>query len=221
MPLGHLSNQPLVSLLVSSEFIDTSWDTRRAKFGNCCLQIETIGNHVAGRLTPADNLADFLVQIYHVMHPFFGTRPFEPNEAEADKWFVKAAKELLKLAEQGEGKAQVTLAEAYERGKGVENNEAEALKWYRKAAEQGISFAQYKLYELGGDVEKNGSEASKWLREAAVRGEPIALLRLAKLYEEGRGLEKSKTEALKWYRKAAEQGISSAIDDIKRLEFSE
>jgi len=65
-PLGHLGNQPLVSLLVGSEFVDTSQDTRRAEFGNSCLQIETVGNHVAGWFAPANHLADFLVQIHHI-----------------------------------------------------------------------------------------------------------------------------------------------------------
>ena len=57
------------------------------------------------------------------------------NEAEAVKWYRKAA-------EQGDAPAQYNLGVMYGEGRGVGKDEAEAAKWYRKAAEQGYPNAQ-------------------------------------------------------------------------------
>ena len=53
------------------------------------------------------------------------------NNAEAFKWFRKAA-------EQGHAKAQYNLGLMYDKGQGVPQDYAEAVKWYRLAAEQGL-----------------------------------------------------------------------------------
>jgi len=57
------------------------------------------------------------------------------NDAEAAKWYRKAA-------EQGVPDAQYTLGKMYGDGDGVPKNGAEAAKWYRKAGEQGVADAQ-------------------------------------------------------------------------------
>ena len=60
------------------------------------------------------------------------------NDAEAVKWYLKAAK-------QGNAKSQFNLGAMYENGKGVSKNDAEAARWYRRATEQGLAEAQYNL----------------------------------------------------------------------------
>ena len=44
----------------------------------------------------------------------------------------------LPLAEQGSARAQMNIAQMYEKGEYVAQDQAMALEWYRKAAEQGV-----------------------------------------------------------------------------------
>ncbi len=60
------------------------------------------------------------------------------NDAEAIKWYLKAADQDLAVA-------QFNLATMYAKGRGVPQNEREAAKWYRLAADQGLGAAQFNL----------------------------------------------------------------------------
>ena len=51
------------------------------------------------------------------------------DQAEAVKWYRKAAEQNL-------AKAQYNLGVCYAHGEGVVKDQVEAVKWYRKAAEQ-------------------------------------------------------------------------------------
>ena len=62
----------------------------------------------------------------------------EENDAEAVKWYRRAAK-------QGNAIAQNNLGKMYEHGIGVSQNDEEAIKWYRSAAEQGHAEARQNL----------------------------------------------------------------------------
>ena len=66
----------------------------------------------------------------------------EKNQAEAVKWYRKAA-------EQGLEGAQCNLGIMYENGYGITKDLDEAVKWYRKAAEQGNAEAKKRLRNLG------------------------------------------------------------------------
>src|SRR5467141_3205298 len=83
---------------------------------------------------------------YELGRAFFsGTLGVAKDEAEAVKWFRKAA-------EQNDARAQAALGVRYAKGQGVAKNKAEAVKWYRKAAEQNVADAQYNLgvcYAIG------------------------------------------------------------------------
>jgi TPR repeat protein len=134
----------------------------------------------------------------------------EQDEAEAVKWYRKAA-------EQGHSQAQINLGICYDNGQGVEEERTEAMKWYRKAAEQGHSEAQFNLgicYD--NDVEMDVAEAVKWYREAAEQGHSQAQFCLGSAYKFGEGVDKDEAEAVKWYRKAAEQGTRPAIRVLVR-----
>jgi TPR repeat protein len=86
------------------------------------------------------------------------------NDAEAVKWFRKAA-------DQGHATAQFNQGLMYASGiGGVPENDAEAVKWFRKAADQGHAKAQFNLGVRYGNVRgipKNYAEAVKWFRKAA------------------------------------------------------
>lgn len=132
------------------------------------------------------------------------------NEAEAVKWFSKAAR-------QGYAEAQFWLGGAYDKGVGVLMDKVEALKWYRQSADQGYAFAQLMIgasYASGEGVLKDEVEAVKWYRKAAEQGYAMAQCDLADCYYDGKGIAKDDTEAVKWYRKAAEQGYASAQNNL-------
>lgn len=128
------------------------------------------------------------------------------DEAEAAKWYVKAA-------EHGDASIQLLLALLYKSGRGVPKDSAGAAKWFRKAAEQGEPTAQYYLgvcYERGEGVTKDDAEAVRWYRKAAEQGDAEAQFELGKCYRSGLGVETNLTEAVRWLGKAGDQGNASA-----------
>src|SRR6266446_6181816 len=104
---------------------------------------------------------------YELGRAFFsGTVGVAKDEAEAVKWFRKAA-------EQNVADAQFSLGVCYANGRGVTKDDAEAVKWFRKAAEQNFADAQYNLgvcYDSGEGVAKDEVEAYKWWLLAAGQG---------------------------------------------------
>ena len=132
----------------------------------------------------------------------FGKLGATINEAEAVKWFRKAA-------EQNEVAAQYNLGCCYAEGRGVATNYVKALKWFRKAAEQNYAPAQRNLgvcYLFGAGVATNYVEAVKWLGRAATQNMARAQALLGNCYARGEGVATNHVEAVKWARKAAEQG---------------
>ncbi|HHF6601734.1 TPA: tetratricopeptide repeat protein [Haemophilus influenzae] len=77
------------------------------------------------------------------------------------------------LAAQGHAKAQNSLGNMYNDGKGVKQDYAEAIKWYQKAAEQDYAKAQFNLgtmYHNGEGVKRDLSKAKEWFRKACDKG---------------------------------------------------
>jgi hypothetical protein len=132
------------------------------------------------------------------------------NEAEAVKWYRKAA-------DQNFAAAQYALGLCYRNGQGVAKDYLEAAKWHRKAANQNFALAQN---DLGVDcangigVAKDEVEAVIWYRKAADQNLALAQDNLGGCYAGGRGVTKDEVEAVKWYRKAAEQGNAGAQNDL-------
>jgi len=136
----------------------------------------------------------------------FGDIGVAKDEAEAVKWYRKAA-------EQNYATAQVSLGVCYQYGQGVAKDEAQAVKWYRKAVQQNLALAQASLgvcYQNGQGVAKDEAEAMKWYRKAAEQNDPRAQCYLGWGYYSGQGVAKDEAEAVKWYRKAAEQNVVQA-----------
>src|SRR5271157_2057977 len=77
------------------------------------------------------------------------------------------SKELRRRAEQGDAKAQNSLALLYVQGKGVPQDFKQSTKWFRKAAEQGHDEAQFNLgvaYSKGEGVPRDHKQAVQWYR---------------------------------------------------------
>lgn len=82
------------------------------------------------------------------------------------------------LAEGGDAKMQVQVAQMYDFGQGVPQDDGEALKWYLQAAESGNAKAQYQaglLYFRSPHVAQNLVESYRWLSLAAAAGGPTAI----------------------------------------------
>ena len=144
---------------------------------------------------------------YELGRAFFsGTLGVAKDEAEAVKWFRKAA-------EQNVADAQFSLGVCYANGRGVAEDDAESVKWFRKAAEQNDARAQAALgvrYAKGQGVAKNKAEAVKWYRKAAEQNVADAQYNLGVCYDSGEGVAKDEVEAYKWWLLAAGQGNDDA-----------
>ena len=99
------------------------------------------------------------------------------NAALARGDYAAASAEFLRLANDGDAKAQAHLGYMYYAGEGVEQSYEEAVKWYRKAAVQGDRDAQYNLavaYAFGEGTKQDYKESATWYRRAAEQGHAIA-----------------------------------------------
>lgn len=90
---------------------------------------------------------------------------------------TKALAEILRLAGNGDARAQNILAEFYIAGYGVRPNKARAYHWYGLAARQGIAIAQLNLgtlYEDGLGAPRDLVRAYMWYEIAAKNGQAVA-----------------------------------------------
>ena len=131
----------------------------------------------------------------------------EKNEAEALKWYQKAA-------EAGNAYAQANMGVFCQTGGGgMAKDIAKAAEWFDKAAKQGNAHAQFylaRLYENGNGVEKNISKATELYGKAAQGGIPQAQVAYAMRLSNGDGIDMNIDEALKWAEKAAVSGEERA-----------
>lgn len=131
-----------------------------------------------------------------------GLRAFSQGDNEL------AGKHFLRLAHDGDPRAQYYLAYLMDIGEGVGRDPYGAISWYRKSAEQDYLPAQSYLgyaYSSGKGVQKNDAEAFKWYTIAARRGDAIAQNNLATMLRLGRGYQKDEALAAQWYTQAAMQ----------------
>lgn len=117
---------------------------------------------------------------------------------------------LRRGAEQGDLKAQTTLAVIYAKGEHVKRVYTEdAIGLLQKAAKQGHANAKFFLglmSAIGQGVKRDYSEAVKWYQAAADRGHIDAELKLGAMYAIGQGVPKNLEQTRKWYEQAAEKG---------------
>lgn len=129
----------------------------------------------------------------------------------------------LKAAEQGNAKAQFSLAQIYHQGgRSIKNlkDMDKALAYYNQAAEGGYVMAYMSLadiYDKGDEVPLNEEIAAKWFRKAAEAGDAYGQNNFAEMLAIGRGVEKDEGRAVMWYRKSAEQGNQYSQYELAKM----
>ncbi|HEV7403624.1 MAG TPA: hypothetical protein VGO11_11880 [Chthoniobacteraceae bacterium] len=145
--------------------------------------------------------------------------PLADHPAALQRSYAQEAKAALKLAEQGDAKAQDVIARMFMGGRGVTRDESTGIKWLGKSLSSSPDDPDFqvtlgKMYRRDNDLKKNYAKALKLFQQAAAQGSVEAQYQMAELYEFGYGVAKSPAEAMKWFRKAAENGNVEAQFEI-------
>jgi hypothetical protein len=128
------------------------------------------------------------------------------------------SKELLRKAEEGDPKAQLQLAGAYQEARGVRKDEGMALEWMQKSANQGYPLALLALgakYLEGDGVNRDQEKARKLFQDAADKGSAGGQYNIGCIYYNGLGVPKNDEKAFYWVKKAAEQNNPEEINLMK------
>jgi len=158
----------------------------------------------AGDRTATRQLAD----MYYV-----GRGGVEQNFGEAARWY-------LRLAQQGDTRAQTTIGLMYARGYGVAKDPQAAHRWWSYAAAANDPGAQFNLglaYAEGEGVPRDYARAAEWYGKAAQRTHVQAQVNLGMLYFEGKGVAQDPVRAYYWVRVAALQGDDLARDLLGKV----
>jgi TPR repeat protein len=126
---------------------------------------------------------------------------------------------LRSNAANGDAVAERKLAEAYDKGNGVDQSDELAANWYRKAADQGDAVAQNKLgvmYSLGRGVDKSMEDAVRWYRAAAKQGYAPAMFNLGAACYNGDGVPSDLNMSYAWFLLSQESGDSAAEEAVAR-----
>ncbi|MDI6616324.1 MAG: tetratricopeptide repeat protein [Syntrophaceae bacterium] len=118
-----------------------------------------------------------------------------------EKDYARAVTWLTRAADHGHVDAMGTLAEIYEKGRGVPLNDSKAVDLYLKAAQYGNVLAQNTMgvrYASGRGVPLDTRQSVKWFEKAAEQGYKRAQMNLAIMYRNGEGVERNLIIALKW-----------------------
>ena len=129
--------------------------------------------------------------------------------------YEATAKELRKLAEEGNATAQNGLGLLYREGAGVPQNYGQAKKWFEEAAKQGHAEAQVNLgtLYLHGDAPPQSAEmALFWFSRAAEQGDAPAFAKLGLMYAQADGVPQDVIQAHMWYNLSAAYGDQSAAE---------
>ncbi len=127
---------------------------------------------------------------------------------------AKGLKELEKMADKGDPKAQFYLGACYTAGRGMDQDLELGIKWWSKAAKNNQVQAQYLLadyyYRLKDEHKKNMKQAVKWFKRAANNDHDEAQHQLATLYFNGEGVSRNHRDAVHWWFKAADRQHAAA-----------
>jgi len=126
---------------------------------------------------------------------------------------------LRSRAAKGDAVAERKLAEAYDKGNGVNQSDQLAANLYRRAADQGDAEAQNRLgimYSLGRGVQKSKEDAVRWYRVSAKQGYALAMSNLGAAYYNGDGVPSDLNLAYAWFLLSQEAGNSPAKDAVAR-----
>jgi len=144
---------------------------------------------------------------------YLGRDGVEQNLEEAARWY-------LKLAQQGDVRAQTTIGLMYSRGYGVKKDPQAAHRWWSFAAAGNDPGAQYNLglaYARGDGVAQDYAQAALWYEKAAQRTHVQAQFNLGLLYYQGKGVAQDPVRAYYWVKLAASQGDERAQGTLKKI----
>lgn len=130
------------------------------------------------------------------------------------------AKELRKLAQEGDVTAQNGLGLLYKAGTGVPQSYGQAKKWFEEAAKQGHAEAQVNLATLylHGDAPPQSAQmALFWFGRAAEQGHVSAFANLGVMYAQGQGVPQDSIQAYMWFLLAATHGDESSVERYDTL----
>jgi TPR repeat protein len=149
----------------------------------------------------ARETADTLLQISDM---FEKGEELLQNDAEAVKWYRKAAK--------SDSRARVLLATHLINGSGVQQNFSEAMDLCRSAAKNYApgNYCVGYLYRNGLGVGRDSVEAVKWYQKAAATRHVKAMLELAEMYSAGEGTGINRPEAFLCFFRAAQANAKDA-----------
>jgi len=138
---------------------------------------------------------------------FVAVEDIDAGNAAYQKGNYAASMRLLRpLAEQGDARAQSTVALMYYHGRGVRQDDPEAAKWFRLAADQGDAPSQFNLgvmYGEGQGVPQDNAQAAEWYRLAADHNHAQAQYNLGLWYAQGEGGSQDYVSAHMWFNLAA------------------
>ena len=162
--------------------------------GKICLDFKDYDNGISWLKKSADQ-DDQSSQLYLASIYKLGQYGITPNEEESLIW-------SLKLAEQGNSKAQYLCANIYLK----KNNNKDGLYWLTHAAQNNVEAAQYTLatFYVNGDkgFKQNTTKAIYWAEKAAER----SFLKAQKLCSELYFRSNNYKKAQYWMEKLAESG---------------
>jgi TPR repeat protein len=137
---------------------------------------------------------------------------------------VASMRYLMRSVNLGFDNAEMTLAERYLEGFGVDRDPKAAETWLRRAVAQGRPEANYELAQLylgdvpnTAEVPRNMSEGTARLRYAAMHGWPAAEERFGEEYLSGKNLPRDVDQAKYWLGLAAAKGNADAKKQLESL----
>ncbi|MDR2351709.1 MAG: sel1 repeat family protein, partial [Deltaproteobacteria bacterium] len=146
--------------------------------------------------------------------------PKEDQESAKD-WYWKAIEGFLKLAENGDVRAQYHLGIIFQEGKGVPCNPKISLNWFQEAGKKGLSLAQFsagKILLNGEGVPKNSTLGISWISKAATQGLIAASLKMDELTAQGAAnivdLPKNPANSSKWFADAKNKGLAELLEEL-------
>lgn len=123
---------------------------------------------------------------------------------------VRAAKLLIKAADQGQHEAEQEAGMMYAYGSnGVRRDPNKAVKYLEAACEGGVQQAMTNYANMcfeGQVLSRDLEKAAKWFTKAAENYDGMAQYALGCMYGNGYYYEKDDAEAAKWFQEAAEGG---------------
>ena len=126
---------------------------------------------------------------------------------------ARTACEKLASAASGNGVAERTLGNIYERGLGLSRDLSAAATWYAKSASHDDAGGQYRyglLLRDGKGVGRDEAKAFELFKLSASRGVTEAEFAAGDALDRGAGVGRNRTEAARWYQKAADAGNADA-----------